>query len=96
MYFNWSCFEPDEGRDGNIGTTQADVTEGKEVEIRRQTGKNKAQILKYNGKDIPSIQTVLSEMLSTKMYRTFFVVSFVTGMLKECYFEKLILVGLDN
>ena len=47
---------------------------------RKQIEKKKTQILKYNGKEVLSIQTVQPEILSTKMYRLLFIVSFVTGM----------------
>lgn len=53
-------------------------TKEKENMQSKQIGE-KSKILKYNTKDVPSISTVWSE-ISTKMYRTFFVVSFITGM----------------
>lgn len=50
-----SHFLRNEGRDSDIGIKQVDLTEGKGVMITRQIGE-KPQILKYNGKGVPSIQ----------------------------------------
>lgn len=48
-------FLRNEGRDSDRGIKQVDLTEDKGVRITRQIGE-KPQILKYNGKGVPSIQ----------------------------------------